>query len=258
MLLSLRPYEPRIVSSPTTKYTKHIPLSYFRHPRIRHSLPATSAPFHSYHEISSSATGSTDIIHADLRTAIRNYVHSYIQHAQLSTSAVSMNPATGYTRDPSMSRFSFDTYRLVRQLERQGFKRGQAVSLMRTINALLVDATLTIRAQMLTKTSMENQSYRMRSELQELRSELSLLRQNDTSTLRSLLDQLMRDIENLTQKFAESLATLKTEINLDMNNRKAEMRETAANTDMEIQEIHHKLSLKLAETLARPTSGSVV
>ncbi|TPX33948.1 hypothetical protein SeLEV6574_g08329 [Synchytrium endobioticum] len=119
MLLSLRPYEPRIVSSPTTKYTKHIPLSYFRHPRIRHSLPATSAPFHSYHEISSSATGSTDIIHADLRTAIRNYVHSYIQHAQLSTSAVSMNPATGYTRDPSMSRFSFDTYRLVRQLERQ-------------------------------------------------------------------------------------------------------------------------------------------
>ncbi|TPX37079.1 hypothetical protein SmJEL517_g01099 [Synchytrium microbalum] len=190
------------------------------------SLPATAR------QTSSQPTSSQ--LHPDLKFALKCYVHSWIQQQAA-------------PRDPSLSRFSFDTYRLVRGLERHGFRRGQAVSLMRTINALLVDATLTIRSEMLTKTELENQSYKMRSELHELRSELSLLRQNDTSTLKSLSEQLMVDIESLTQKFNESATTLKTEINLDMNNRKAEARETASDADMQIQEIHHKLILKLAD-----------
>jgi hypothetical protein len=110
-----------------------------------------------------------------------------------------------------------------------------------------ISSTVTIRARMLTKTELENYTYRIRSELQDLRNELSLLRQNDTSTLKSLSEQLNIDIENLTQRFSESLATLKTEVNLDMNHRKADMREAATETDMRIQEVHHKLVLKLAD-----------
>lgn len=59
-------------------------------------------------------------------------------------------------RNYIMARLNFDTYKLVRSLERQGFTRGQAVAIMRTINVLLVDSTLSIRRQMLSKTELEN------------------------------------------------------------------------------------------------------
>jgi hypothetical protein len=56
------------------------------------------------------------------------------------------------------SRFNFDTYKLVRQLERNGFSRGQSVAMMRTINAFLVDSTLSLRQELIGASDLENVS----------------------------------------------------------------------------------------------------
>lgn len=89
------------------------------------------------------------------------------------------------------SSYNFDTYKLVRQLERHsfsnirnGFSRGQSVALMRTINAFLVDSTLSLRQDLTTESDLENESYLAKAHLQELRNELSGLRQNDSQNLK--------------------------------------------------------------------------
>ncbi|KAJ3103761.1 Golgi transport complex subunit 6 [Phlyctochytrium planicorne] len=145
------------------------------------------------------------------------------------------------------SRFNFDTYKLVRQLERQGFSRGQSVAIMRTINALLVDSTLSVRGQMLSKTEVDNEAYLYKTNLEELKNEIQVMRQNETSTMKADVDQIMRSMENLNQKLAERVAALKADISMDINHHKTEARDIGTTTDLKIQEIHHKLVIKVSD-----------
>ena len=146
-----------------------------------------------------------------------------------------------------LTRFNFDTYKLVRQLERQNLSRPQAVAIMRTVNALLVDTTLNIRAAMLSRPELENETFAYKNSLADLRSELGLLRQNDTAQLRSETEGILRETESLSGQWTEQLGALKAEVSVDMNNRKADVRDHSKTTELKIQDINHKLVIRLAE-----------
>ena len=60
------------------------------------------------------------------------------------------------TKDYSGARFNFDTYKLVRQLEKQGVTRAQAVAIMRTINECLENNTFAIQSKILLNAELEN------------------------------------------------------------------------------------------------------
>ncbi|KAJ3284811.1 hypothetical protein HK104_009765 [Borealophlyctis nickersoniae] len=182
-----------------------------------------------------SSPNRTDPISSLSSSSTRALISAYIQ------------AAADTQRRGIASKFNFDTYKLVRQLERQGFTRGQAVAIMRTINALLVDSTLSIRSEILSKTDLENQTYLYKAHLQELRNELQLLRQNDSATLKADTETIMREVEGLNQKFSEMIGSLKAEISMDINNHKTEGREIGTDTDLAIQEIHHRLVIKLSD-----------
>ncbi|KAI8854730.1 hypothetical protein BC829DRAFT_379511 [Chytridium lagenaria] len=91
-----------------------------------------------------------------------------------------------------VSRFNFDTYKLVRQLERQGFSRGQSVAIMRTINALLVDSTLSVRGQMLAKTETESRDIGTSTDLkiQEIHHRLVI----QVSSLKTKMETIKMDL----------------------------------------------------------------
>ncbi|KND03207.1 uncharacterized protein SPPG_02264 [Spizellomyces punctatus DAOM BR117] len=175
--------------------------------------------------------------HAPTRSAMSDYIRS----------ASLMLETSQQQRRGITSKFNFDTYKLVRQLERQGFTRGQAVAIMRTINALLVDSTLSIRSDILSKTDLENQTYLYKAHLQELRNELQLLRQNDSAQLKADTEQILRDIESMNAKFSEFVGSLKTDVSMDLNNHKTDGREVGTDTDLRIQEIHHKLIVRISD-----------
>ncbi|KAJ3213838.1 Golgi transport complex subunit 6 [Dinochytrium kinnereticum] len=117
---------------------------------------------------------------------------------------------------------------------------------MRTINALLVDSTLSVRGQMLAKTEVENEAYLYKTNLEELKNELQVLRQNETGSLKNDVDTIMRNLENLNQKLAERISALKSDVSMDINNHKTEARDIGTSTDLKIQEIHHKLVIKIS------------
>ncbi|KAL2919520.1 hypothetical protein HK105_201167 [Polyrhizophydium stewartii] len=118
---------------------------------------------------------------------------------------------------------------------------------MRVINAFLVDSTLSLRAATLSTVELENDVYLFKAQLQELRNELQLLRQNDSANLKAETEAVMREIESLNQKFSELVASLKAEVAMDLNSHKADAREVGTDADLRIQEIHHKLVLRLSD-----------
>ena len=118
---------------------------------------------------------------------------------------------------------------------------------MRTINAFLVDSSLSLRKDLLSKSDLENDSYSAKAHLQEVRNELSSLRQNDSLNIKGDVDSLLRDIENLELKFSDMLLHLKSDISIDLSSHKAESKELTNEVDLQIQEINHKLIIRLAD-----------
>ncbi|RKP03045.1 hypothetical protein CXG81DRAFT_4700, partial [Caulochytrium protostelioides] len=147
--------------------------------------------------------------------------------------------------------FSFDTYKLVRHLESQGFRRGQAVAIMRTVNALLVDSLARLRSTMLTKAAHENETYLAKARLQEFRDELALLRRSETASLKAEAEHTARALETLRTQFADMASSLKADVSMDLNHARAEGREAAAGTDLAIQEARHRLAVRLSGLRAR-------
>ncbi|KAI9145773.1 hypothetical protein BKA69DRAFT_1049541 [Paraphysoderma sedebokerense] len=143
----------------------------------------------------------------------------------------------------SPNHYSFDTYRMVRHLERNGFTRGQAVAIMRAMHAILADSSLKTRSEMLVSTDLENETYLYKAALSELRTELKVVRQNDYATVKSETDSISREIDSLNQRLRDDISNLKSDIQIDMNNRKSEIREEAKLTEFKVQEVNNKLTV---------------
>ncbi|KAJ3160333.1 hypothetical protein HDU86_000667 [Geranomyces michiganensis] len=125
-------------------------------------------------------------------------------------------------------------------------------------------STLSIRSGILSKTDLDNQTYLYKAHLQELRNELQLLRQNDSTQLKADTDQILRDTESMNAKFSEIIGSLKTDVSMDLNNHKTDGREIGTETDLNIQEIHHKLIVRISdlktkiETMKVETTTNIV
>ncbi|KAG2179470.1 hypothetical protein INT44_006316 [Umbelopsis vinacea] len=149
--------------------------------------------------------------------------------------------------DDFFNRHHFDTFKLLRALEQQGFTRTQAEVIMKGIKFKLRNSTAHLRQRMLTKSDLENESYLFKAALSELRTEIQVMRRNDTLTLQSEAAQITREVDALAQRLREDTGNMKSEISLDMNNRKNEVREDQKMIDMRIQEINNKFTISLGD-----------
>ncbi|KAG0166167.1 hypothetical protein DFQ28_007657 [Apophysomyces sp. BC1034] len=141
----------------------------------------------------------------------------------------------------------FDTYRLLLDLEHQGFTRSQAEVVMKGIKFKLRESAAILRQRLLLRSDLENEAYLFKAALSELRTEIQIMRRNDTQLLQTEASLITREVENLAQKLREDVATMKNEVMLDMNNRKNETREEQKVIDMRIQEINNKLTVLLGD-----------
>ncbi|KAI9306016.1 hypothetical protein BJ944DRAFT_264239 [Cunninghamella echinulata] len=156
--------------------------------------------------------------------------------------------STTNTLQPSYNRqHHFDTYRLLEALEKQGFTRSQAEVVMKGIKYKLRESTALLRKQLLLRSDLENESYLFKAELSELRTEIQVMRRNDTQMLQTEAAMITREVEALAQRLREDVSTMKNEVTLDMNNRKNETQEEQKAIDMKIQEINNKFTVQMGE-----------
>ncbi|CAG8470989.1 9642_t:CDS:2, partial [Ambispora gerdemannii] len=137
---------------------------------------------------------------------------------------------------------SFHTYNLVKELELRGFARGQAVAIMKCIQAMLLDSSALIQSQMLSKSDLENATA-----LSELRTEIQILHKNDWSALRLETTSIQRELDVLNSKIKEDTTTLKHEIQMDFNTRKAETRTDQKRLEIKIEELNNKYTIALGD-----------
>jgi hypothetical protein len=156
-----------------------------------------------------------------------------------------MNKVRTILNKEMSTRFNFDTYKLVRHLERQGFSRGQSVALMRTMNAFLVDSTLSYRQQLLQRQETENQELSQNKALGDVKTELSRVCQNDSIKLDS--EWLAREISQMEHTMMDKIISLKSDISLEMNQLKTDTKDEMKQSEMEIQQLQHKLVIKFAD-----------
>ncbi|KAI9246853.1 hypothetical protein BY458DRAFT_560492 [Sporodiniella umbellata] len=141
----------------------------------------------------------------------------------------------------------FDTYKILTQLEGQGFTRNQAEVIMKGIKFRLRECTAAMRHQLFLSSDLENESYLFKAALSELKTETQVLRKNNMQMLQAELSLLIREVDILDQRLNEGISTMKNDIQMDMNNRKNETREDQKGMDMKIQEINNKFTIRLGD-----------
>ncbi|KAF9356210.1 Succinate--CoA ligase [GDP-forming] subunit beta, mitochondrial [Mortierella sp. AD094] len=142
---------------------------------------------------------------------------------------------------------NFNTNKVVSKLEKNGFERGQAEGVMRTMKALIGQHTSRIRKNMLTKGDLENESYLFKAALTELRTELQILRKNDAAALAIRSEIISREIDSLNQKLREDIANVKNDIAIDMNSRKSDVREEQKQLEIRIQSMSNHYMAQLGD-----------
>ncbi|KAL0079740.1 hypothetical protein J3Q64DRAFT_1810725 [Phycomyces blakesleeanus] len=149
--------------------------------------------------------------------------------------------------DAFLQQHHFDTYNLLQNLEQQGFSRAQAEVFMKGIKFKLRESAALVRQRLLLRSDLENESYLLKAALSELRTEVQIMRRNDTQMLQAEASMITREVEALGQRLNEDVALMKNEVTLDMNNRKNETREEQKAIDMRIQEINNKFTIQLGD-----------
>ncbi|OZJ02195.1 hypothetical protein BZG36_04757 [Bifiguratus adelaidae] len=161
------------------------------------------------------------------------------------------NPATDFTqplsREDNVYKHYFNTYKFVENLEKHGFTHDQAETIMKAIKWKLRASASKIGAEMLSRSDLDNETYLFKAALSELRTEIQILRRNDTVLLQTNLASINRDVEALSQKLREDVANMKSDIQLDMNNRKHEVREEEQRIERRIQELGAKTTIALGD-----------
>ncbi|CAG8509368.1 9957_t:CDS:2 [Paraglomus brasilianum] len=143
--------------------------------------------------------------------------------------------------------YSFNTYNIVKELEEKGFTRGQSVAIMKCFRALLLDTSTTLKSQMLAKSGLDNELYLFRAALSELRTEMQILRKNDTAALLSQTSQIQRDLNAISRRMTDDIATLKNEMQIDFNNRRDDIRLDQKKMQLKLEEMNNRCMIALGE-----------
>ncbi|KAF9205886.1 Succinate--CoA ligase [GDP-forming] subunit beta, mitochondrial [Haplosporangium sp. Z 27] len=168
----------------------------------------------------------------------------YIQHPPISFQSI-------LSRRSLITNHNFNTNKVVSKLEKDGFERGQAESIMRTIKALIGHHTTRVRKNMITKDNLENESYLFKAALTELRTELQILRKNDAAALAIKSEIISREIDSLNQKLGEDIANVKNDIAIDMNSRKSDVREEQKQLEIRIQSMSNHYMAQIGDMRTR-------
>ncbi|KAK2764946.1 hypothetical protein FQN54_008645 [Arachnomyces sp. PD_36] len=139
----------------------------------------------------------------------------------------------------------FDTYTLVRDLERGGFSEAQSITIMKAIRALLAENLEMARDGLISKSDTENETYLFLAACSELRTSIQASRNSEIQQQRSQRAQLQHEVDILTQRMTQELAALKDDLKGVFNDRKMSTKETQRSLDTAIQELNYQITVSL-------------
>ncbi|KAL8830538.1 MAG: hypothetical protein Q9170_005690 [Blastenia crenularia] len=139
----------------------------------------------------------------------------------------------------------FDTFTLVRDLQKGGFTQDQSVTLMKAVRGLLAQNLDIAREGLVSKSDVENETYLFRAACSELRTEISNIRRTSHRTTTTQLAHLTHETDILSQRLTQDSSALKDDLRGMLNDRKMAVRMEQQAMDQSIQELNYKITVKL-------------
>ena len=149
----------------------------------------------------------------------------------------------------------FDTYTLVRDLERGGFKFDSAVTTMKAVRGILADNFALAKDGLVSKSDVENETYLFRAACSELRTEIQNSRKAEADHMRTARSQLQHEVDILNQKLTQELLTLKDDLKGMFDDRKMAVRTEQRSMESSIQELNYKITVSLNSDMKSEVEG---
>ncbi|KAI9697967.1 MAG: hypothetical protein M1836_004320 [Candelina mexicana] len=136
----------------------------------------------------------------------------------------------------------FDTYTLVRDLEKGGFTEDQSVTAMKAVRGLLALNLDVAQEGMVSKSDVENETYLFRAACSELRTEIQKNRKSESDKMRTERSQLQHEVDILNQKLTQELLTLKDDLKGMFDDRKmaVRMEQRSTESSLHLQDLERK------------------
>ncbi|MCJ1258910.1 hypothetical protein MMC24_006744 [Lignoscripta atroalba] len=139
----------------------------------------------------------------------------------------------------------FDTFTLVKDLEKGGFTQDQSVTLMKAVRSLLAVNLDVAKDGLISKSDVENETYLFRAACSELRTEIQNSRKSANEKMRTERAHLQHEVEILNQKLTQDSLSLKDDLRGMFNDRKMAVRMEQRGMESSIQELNYKIAVAL-------------
>ncbi|KAF2840365.1 hypothetical protein M501DRAFT_972589 [Patellaria atrata CBS 101060] len=139
----------------------------------------------------------------------------------------------------------FDTYSLVKDLEKSGFKLEQSVTVMKAVRGILADNMELAREGLVGKSDVENETYLFRAACSELRTEIQNSRKVTIEKMRQERAQLQHEVDILNQRLGQETAQMKDDLKGAFDDRKMNVKTEQRAMESRIQELNHKITVHL-------------
>ncbi|KAI9822260.1 MAG: hypothetical protein M1832_003083 [Thelocarpon impressellum] len=149
----------------------------------------------------------------------------------------------------------FDTYTLVRDLEKGGFTQEQSVTAMKAVRGLLARNLDVAKEGLVSKSDVENETYLFRAACSELRTEIQNKRKSAADKMRTERNQLQHEVDILNQKMTQESLTLKDELKGMFDDRKMAVRMEQRGMESSIQELNYRITVSLNSDMKSEVEG---
>ncbi|KAM0796798.1 hypothetical protein BDR22DRAFT_811456 [Usnea florida] len=149
----------------------------------------------------------------------------------------------------------FDTFTLVKDLERGGFSEEQSVTLMKAVRGLLAVNLDVAKEGLVSKSDVENETYLFRAACSELRTEILNTRKSSSTKTRTQLAHLQHTSDILSQRVSQETLALKDDLRGMLNDRRMDVRMQSQNRDGDISEVNYKISVVLGSEQKSEVEG---
>jgi tRNA uridine 5-carbamoylmethylation protein Kti12 len=131
----------------------------------------------------------------------------------------------------------FDTWSIVKDLEKGGFSQEQTVTIMKAVRGLLGDSMGLARKALVSKSNEENEMYLFKAACSELKTEIQNNRKAEAEILRTQRSQLQHEVDILGQNMTQDLASLKDELKGLFDDRKMIVRVGQKQIESKVREL---------------------
>jgi hypothetical protein len=119
----------------------------------------------------------------------------------------------------------FDTYGLVRELNKSTYTPEQSTTLMKAVRGILISNMELAREGLVSKSNVENETYLFRAACSELKTEIGNGRKGEIERMRTERAQLQHEVDILGQRLGQETGTLKDELKGLFDDRKMAVRQ---------------------------------